>query len=900
MMNIDEIKQATQKLTAIYAAMCDTEKLQDSVAIAWGKQILVHLTYTLTQHADNTPELFRALKILLKDNHSRTQGTLLSYTARPDSDITKLLTSVAVYVAENTEEPADQQAIELLMPTLSLQSLNPNYAHLNSKDLNAVANIKTLLQTHILGQGGRYLLPVGLLAELSLDPEAVKLWNPYFDYSAHSVDACFVRAEELMRLITHSPLTQAVWDKKQAYDALTSDNSNLLGLLSQLCRQLGINSKDGFGQELHAASGVYPAIIAFTECFDELDLAVKATIPAPLMTEIQTLREVGDIKNTVAMLDTKGKPMLDVKGKPMTEINIQTCIASRRTGLITAMSGHDELLSSISLSGDNKILLTRKARAEFELAKEELIVAIKKNAYQDGRDALGISVPLLRALAVDFHVLSEADLLAIRSLSPSEITEVCESKALRKQVITQLRTLGNLVIFAMETPPERLNAFLMVMADNIAEKWIHSPRDLSALLISLDVEKCDVVCDSMPASLSAIIKTPDDFYEVLEELSPEQRTSVYKTRQASLPDMIKSPADLFLVVNLLTQEQKESVVDIIIHKLPGIIKTSGDFYNVVQELTAAQRTIACDLMMPSLPVIIRSVSDFHGVRGCLAPAQRTIACDLMMPSLPLIIRSVPDFLSVRGYFTPAQRIIACKTMMASQPKFIKSVAEFVKVLEPLTPEEHIIMFESMMSLQPAIIKSLDDFSTVLLHLPAQKCQIFHDSIEAHWLKIVEEKDPRFGAVKRFVEIDTTCSATLLKLAQYKDYKSLSPENKVMTNRVIQALTQARNSLREKHLAFIQNHVTIHDMTAAEDTCCNDIARILEGGMLPIRRELVQAILPLAKLSKSLSEITKQFCIVDLAASKTTANYKAVLKEIRAKGAHQKPGNDDETPTTPRV
>ncbi len=855
-MTMIEIRDRTTALTATYENKRPPETLQGKVAIAWGKQVLEKLNLILTQHTDNTPELFQALKNLLEENHSLTQGTLLSYTARPESDITKLLTSVAVCVAVNT----DQLAIQLLMPKLSLESLNPHYANLDTKDLNSEANIETLLKTHILGQGGRYLLPVKLLTELTLAAEAVKLGNPYFDYSANSAGACFVCAEELMRLTTHSPLTQAVWDKKLAYDALARDKSNLLGQLSQLCLQLAINSKHGLGQELNAASGAYPAIIAFTEYFDKLGDAVKATIPASLMTEIQTLTNVGDTKNQV--------PSIGPDGQPSTETNIETCIATRRTGLIAAMSGQGALLSGISLGVDKKKELIRDAMAQFETARADLNKAIIENTYQGGRDALGISVPLLKALKVVIHVSSLSDLTVIQSLSPSEILEVFKDEALKNETITQLRTLENLVIFAIETPPERLKAFLTVMADKIAKTWLHSPRDLSALLISLDVEKCGVVCESMQASLPAIITSGRQFGAVLQYLTLEQCSSVCESMQASLL---------------------------------AIVKSGADFRMMLLELKRDQRTSVFEFMKAKLRDIIHSVTDFCDVLTILTPAQGASVCESMQSKLPSIIDSAANFRVLLLHLTLEQHTRVFETMQDSLSGIIKSADNFRVVLLQLTPGECTSVCESMQEKLTGIITSVDDFRYVLRNLPAQQCQIFHDSIKTHWLNIVTEKDPRFAAVKQFVEIDTACSAILLKLATYKDNELLSHENKVSINSAIQLFTLARNRLREVHLKFMQNDVANAQMMITEQICCNHIAITLETHILPIRQEpnlgpvqqgmlseLVQAITPLFKQFASISEMSKRLCVVDPTMSATMAQFKA---DVNAKRACQEPHND---------
>ncbi len=222
------------------------------------------------------------------------------------------------------------------------------------------------------------------------------------------------------------------------------------------------------------------------EYFLTLDANEKRQIPAGLMTEIKTL------------LDLSTNSWINFDATQ----NLRTCISTRRGELITAMSGHNELLSGISVSAHKKKDLTGVAMAEFESAKKRLVEAIKGNTYKykGGHDAFGINMSLLETLNVMIHVSSLSDLTVIQSLSPSEITEVFKKNALKNETIMQLRTLDNLIIFAMETSPERLKAFLTVMADKIAETWLRSSLHLAALLASLDEEKSGVVCKSMTTS----------------------------------------------------------------------------------------------------------------------------------------------------------------------------------------------------------------------------------------------------------------------------------------------------------------------------------------------------------------------------------------------------------------
>ncbi len=774
----------------------------------------------------------------------------------------------------------------------------------------------------------------------------------------------------------HSPLTHAVGDKKQAYDALACDKSNLLGQLSQLCQQLYINAAHG-GRGVHdnAASGAYPAIITFMEYFHKLDANAKKRIPARLMREIQTL------------LDLSTDSTKNVNATQ----NMETCIASRRGGLITEMSGHEALLSSISLSENPRSDLIRDAKAQFETAKADLNQAINENTYQGGRDALGLSVPLLEALRVEIRVRSLADLSVIQFLSPSEITELFRRDALKNETITQLGTLENFVIFAIGTPPERLKAFLTVMADRIAGAWLHNAADLSALLISLDAEKFVMVCESMKDRLSAIIKSPDNISNLLEFLPSQQRASLLEVMKDSLPGIIRTVNDFVNVQMLyLTPQQCASLVEVMKDSLPSIIMIAYDFVTlnkyythqqitsllesmqdrlpaIIQEvydfgrlepyLTPQQHTSLLESMQDRLPALMKSVYDFRVILKYLTPQQRTSLLESTKDRLPAFIQSVKDFLSIVAYLTPQQRASLLESMGDRLPALITRYNDLFLILQYFTPEQitnqcesmrhrrlpwryklyHLrlsdynslmaqltrlqrtALFESMRDILPDMIRSRDDFNTTVDYLSPEQCRFVYYSMQTRWLRMYFRHDHvhsahDFYVVLRFVRIAAACSATLLKLTQYKNNESsLSPENKVNINSAIQAIKQARDSLCQQHFTFMRELIpeSFASMTTALDTCCDALAATLTAHILPIKQEqklarvqrglfseIVHAMEKLSNRSNSISQITTQLRRVDPIMVAKMAELKARLNETRANGTDLRPGKDDDMPTTP--
>ena len=362
-MNLNDIKQLVRQLKARYEAMQIDAPFREVVQLAYSKPALHRLEIIFSENLEKD-KLTEALQNDLEKNWDLVHNTALGYTALPSDELTHLFCDIAQHIADERS----LNPIEVLMPGVAYESIREGYP-----DLDKTQDIKYVLQTHVLGHDGKYLLPVKLLSELDLSPTPTLMGNPYFDYAQHAADSTHVNSKEYERLVAHSPLTQAVFDAKHKYDLLTNDTSTLLGQLKQLCQQLGSNMAGALGEETNAGSGAYPAIINFMEYYNKLSQAEKNNIPNSLKREIDLL---------LALVTDKTQNINATE-------NIETCIATRRSQLILTMSGRDEVLNQISLSGAKKASLITEASEQFDSAQQALATALKGN-YQLGHDQLDI------------------------------------------------------------------------------------------------------------------------------------------------------------------------------------------------------------------------------------------------------------------------------------------------------------------------------------------------------------------------------------------------------------------------------------------------------------------------------------------------------------------------------
>ncbi|WP_019216997.1 hypothetical protein [Legionella tunisiensis] len=276
----------------------------------------------------------RALKSFLADNWEMVNGTALCYTAHPDSDLTFILSAIAKLVWDNKavwmNEGESWCVLKLLMPTLSTDSLDGTGSYPSLHEVNDVLQV---LNTHILGREGKYLIPVKKLNELA--GTSTTGWvNPYYDYKCHSEEMVSISAEEYQRLIRHSDYTEALFNAHNQYEISLNEQGSLLTHLRQLSRLLYFNSKHGAGNEANAGEGAYDAIIHFNEYFSKLDKVSKGQIPAQVMVQINIL--------------------LDLASNATQNIEGDICIANRRKKLEEAMHPVEQILMGIGLSSEDK------------------------------------------------------------------------------------------------------------------------------------------------------------------------------------------------------------------------------------------------------------------------------------------------------------------------------------------------------------------------------------------------------------------------------------------------------------------------------------------------------------------------------------------------------------------
>ena len=493
--------------------------LRQQVLLSYGNRTLKALQEIFAKHEDTPDKLPSALKDFLAANWNHTQGTFLSCTSTPDSELTQLLCDVAEFAAVklNQKELKDKPvgAINLLMPTVNTESSSDEYPHLGSYESEATTsegdiysemefipkvNDKltphTILKTHILSQTGDYLIPIRLLTAILVVGEQESRLHPYYNPDKQKNESVKISDEDKRRLIEHSSDTRALFDAFESYKHYLLDTSDLLGNLNQLCESLYKNSVNLLGTENKAGSGVDEALQSFREYYQTLGLELRKKIPEKVKYEIDILLAVtfndgfiNEIKEDTLKIDLSEKlAYRNAAIKKLGEVDA-LCIATRRQALLQAMKDLHEELTKITLSKETQEGLRKSAKNKFEEAKNKLIEGINKDNYT-GHDELGLTKEVLDWLGIEVSITNQNDLRYLADLKPEDIKTIGKTFKLDKQIAAQFLNLEELVLFATATKPAALEAIISICSEELIKKNVLStPKDLGDCLVALDSER---------------------------------------------------------------------------------------------------------------------------------------------------------------------------------------------------------------------------------------------------------------------------------------------------------------------------------------------------------------------------------------------------------------------------
>lgn len=553
-----------------------TEMLFDkykNISVETFREKLIHqyklffLSDVLEALHDNNPS--EQLKGVLSNIWHKFKNSIVCYTALPKDDITILACDIAQFISNEINVPA----LSILMPNIHLESIDDENPDLDGEEIL----IKEVIQTHVISQCGRSLVPVKILLGIDINRNiSDKIKYPY--NNLESVDLkeedYFLGEETLTRLFSHSDVTCALHEAENSYRRISAKDQSLFAQLTKLCNELYLNSKDGFGSEENAGSGAYSAIIAFHNYYNQIDEQVIKTLPEALQEEI----------NKIITFSSDKAINIDA-----TE-TLDTCIATRRNYLSKAMLGHEMKLKQITLSSEKVITLIDDIENTFQKCKEELEHRLK-NGYC-GADNYPISKSLIYDLEVTPKISKLQDFMDLLSLAVDELNEIFDFRnELIAEISYVLDDMEKLVMFFINTPCEKLKLILFKIKDKlIVNDLITGIENIVSCLITLESEKLQIVAEFLLEDINTnrFLDEESCIGLILEPFSLEQRVIVFnEIKKTKLIDDISHIHELDFI-NYLPASESLSFLESKKHIWFSNID-ANDLFSFIDVLTPEKR-----------------------------------------------------------------------------------------------------------------------------------------------------------------------------------------------------------------------------------------------------------------------------------------------------------------------
>lgn len=559
-MVLDELKKSVKNLSEIPFKAHHSIPVYAEIIDKFNTIFLLQIDTLLSKSDLTDSELADGLRCFLAEHWEKFKNTALCYTAQPNSPVTKLCCDIAGFVANNL----GLSIVAVLMPTVSVESLCPE----KYPELNHVENIIQLLNTHIVGRQGKYLIPVKCIADYDEAKSSIDLhiYNPYYDYRMHEPAMNTLNKEEIYRLIEHSQLTKNVYDAKKEFENLSMDQSNLLGQLKYLLRHMYYNSTNGVGDEDISGLMISQHIYNFMSYYDALDAGQIASVPRDVGEEINAIKSYVSDQTQNTMLGS--------------------CLVTRYHALLSAMQNQEEGLSAIGMSEATKISAIQEAKRRLLDAKNILTRSVQENEYIAGTDKLSIPIALIieSVSAISFRTFDDVYLL--KHLSASEIVVfLTENQDKREEVIRAIRTFRNLLTLVTEFSLEQFERVLSSLEPLLSEHFLTSGNRYLGIITALDKECRALFWEQYRKQLSAKV-SPQNISDLFAMLNETQQHEFYDGLLVEIPkgSVIQDAEGLFTAIQNLKQEWRLGIIQaykkIVEHKNQSYFFTAEELLSI--------------------------------------------------------------------------------------------------------------------------------------------------------------------------------------------------------------------------------------------------------------------------------------------------------------------------------
>ncbi|MCA0402299.1 MAG: hypothetical protein LCH30_00740 [Proteobacteria bacterium] len=698
------------------------------------------------------------LKIFLKTIWQDINNDF-NYQALISTDIFEFLNEVLIFAVKqlNKEKPHKKVGIlNLLMPSIHTESSSKDWPNLGTyidiDGTNQVSdiNLKEALQRYILSDNKAYLIPIAYLPKL-LETAPNQRFNPYFDYQKHPTEAALISDNELTRLINHCDATKALCKAYQEYQSYLLDEQHLLGRLHRLCTDFYVNSSHNEGSEMHAAAGVYTAIINFNEYYKRLNSQDLAKIPKAIKENIENL-----IKLT-------SDPDKNEEG---TE-NAETCVYLLREDLKALIEEHQATLNKILTVDKHKKKLLLQSKHTYEQQKAIFLKGLKKGQYN-----------AKKTVKVSFHLLSKLklqpkfkDVDAISLLEPEEIAELSRFPNFSQEIAAQFSTVDDLAYFLCDNKPSVLKAIFNAIWDNIelsAEEFsilfgfLNTPEKKKVLLEVLKIKErdisylIDVIHLSSPSDIKFIYQEiKDDFpglslfeycnnktqqllYDLMEpslknkdldlthinflfqNITKSRQIRLFKLFEDKFLEWINSIKEFKLCYESLKEEIRNSLYRLLQNKLTTLIHTRIDFTQL--SILPITHLVDIYLNLPEDFFKKLDLNDWIKILKCLKKAPGSIKQNHLEQYIFPLVDSAPTYEMVAQFLSQEQQQLLFNNKKELLLSFLKKAHFFSMLLPYIPPEQRVHFFRQSKKKFLNLLNTIKNLTLILQTATVNECK----------------------------------------------------------------------------------------------------------------------------------------------------------------------------------
>lgn len=557
-MTPDNIRSYYLSTLERYKGISFADNLREKLILAYAKHIIETVETLLTLTPTTTDELANHYETFLQENARLINGTVLSYTCNTTPEINQLLYAIALYVYEFKKGKEDGRALlQLLIPSLKgvypLDPLKQDYPQLDGQAIESVEALEHIMETHILGKEGHYLLPVKLILN-----EKEKWLNPYYDVfeSDDRPDLVWVNDEERERIRMHSPKTQALHYTRENVKRLVCDDTSFLGHLEAFIRALKACSVAGGGKEYRASDRSFKVIFDFFDYYDGLG-EEKNNIPKEVQAEIKKIRHYSSSKESFVTQVMNGMEVV----LP----SIESCAYTRYNNLEEAKNKHEKTLASIGTDEGLKRIQLEKAKKVLEAHKADFLTSDERS-YK-GHDTLGFNLGLLNVFNIDFAFKSLQDIYALKGWSVSEIEEVLSLQNNQLELMNAIGSIENLLILSLDLSHDQLKTLLRHIASYLPfekkskkNRFFYNKDDvlreeIASYLMALDEDRARIVFDLVLERLKSSIKTVTHFINFYDSQPDFVKKWCYDSFKHKLYDIVAKIGDLAYLLSVLETDE---------------------------------------------------------------------------------------------------------------------------------------------------------------------------------------------------------------------------------------------------------------------------------------------------------------------------------------------------------